>query len=134
MTDHHEISGHDPASATAQVREQLLRDGLEGCLPLAHFHSVVSHAAVLPSARQELLFRAVRSLIEDELMVVGRIGGDIVERVDRWNLSPDDAIARIYDEYVVHHDDQDWVFGIWFALTDSGKKAAEALERKKSEG
>jgi hypothetical protein len=134
MRDEDEISSHNAASATAKVREQLLRDGLEGCLPLAHFHSVVSHAAVLPSARRELLFRTVRSLIEDELMVVGRIGGDIVEQVDPWELSPDDAIARIHDEYVVHHDDRDWVFGIWFALTDSGEQAAQALEAKKPEG
>ena len=67
-------------------------------------------------------------------MVVGRIGGDIVEQVDPWNLSPDDAMARIHDEYVVHHDDRGWVFGIWFALTEQGERVAEALERKKSEG
>ncbi len=134
MTDGQRITADNGAGATAQLREQLLQDGLEGCMPLAHFLSVVSHAAVLPSARRELLFRTVRSLIEDELMVVGRIGGDVVEHVDPWNLSLDDTIARIHDEYVVHYDDQDWVFGIWFALTDSGERAAEALETKKSEG
>jgi hypothetical protein len=122
MTDEqHKVGGHNAASATAQVREQLLRDGLEGCLPLAHFHSVVSHAAVLPSARRELLFRTIRSLIEDPLMVVGRIGGDDVEHVDPWNLSLDDAMARIRDDYVVHHEEGSWVFGIWFALTSGGE-------------
>lgn len=70
---------------------------------------------------------AVRSLIDERLMVVGRIVGASDERVEPWDMSLDDAMARIYDEYVVHHDDQNWVFGIWFALTDSGERAAEAL-------
>jgi hypothetical protein len=43
-------------------------------------------------------------------------------------------LARIYDEYVVHHEDQDWVFRTWLAPTERGQRAAEALETKKSEG
>ena len=69
----------------------------------------------------------VRSLIVDGLMVVGHIVGGSDERVEPWNTSLDDAMARIHDDYVVHHDDRDWVFGIWFALTERGERAAEAL-------
>ncbi|WP_123024720.1 hypothetical protein [Mycolicibacterium stellerae] len=113
------------------MREQLLRDALGDCLPLAHVDSVVGHAAVDSlSARQELLLRTVRSLIDDGQMVVGNIVGGSDERVEPWNLSLDDAMARIYDEYVVHHDDQNWVFRTWFALTTSGHEAAEALKEK----
>jgi hypothetical protein len=77
--------------------------------------------------------RTVRSLIDDGLMVVGNIVGASDERVEPWDMLLDDAMARIHDEYVVHHDDQNWVFRTWFALTARGQQAAEALN-KKSEG
>ncbi len=119
----------------AHLREELLLDAMEGCLPLAHFDSVVGHVEKESlSARQGLLLRTVRSLLEDGLMVVGRIGGETVERVDPWDMSLDDAMSQIHDEYVAHHDDKDWVFGIWFALTERGEKAAATLDGKKSEG
>jgi hypothetical protein len=111
------------------LRDQLLRDASGGeCLSLAHVDHVARRMAPDSlSARQELLMGTVRSLIVDGLMVVGQIDGGSDERVEPWNTSLDDAIARIHDDYVVHHDDRDWVFGIWFALTDSGERAAEAL-------
>jgi hypothetical protein len=109
-------------------REQLLRDALGDCLPLAHIDSVARRVeAESLSARQELSIAAVRSLIEDGLMVVGDIVGASDERVEPWNMSLDDAMAQIRDDYIVHHEDGSWVFGIWFALTDSGERAAEAL-------
>jgi hypothetical protein len=41
--------------AAIQLREQLLRDALGDCLPLAHVDSVVAHTTVDSiSARQEL--------------------------------------------------------------------------------
>ena len=85
------------------------------------------------SARRELLFRTIRSLIEDALMVVGRIGGDDVERVDPWNLPLDDAMARIYDEYVVHLTIETGCSAPG-SPDDRRQRAAQALEAKKSEG
>ena len=69
----------------------------------------------------------VRSLIDDGLMVIGNIDGGSDERVEPWDLSLDDAMARICDEYVVHHEDRNWIWRTWFALTDRGERAAEAL-------
>jgi hypothetical protein len=118
------------------LRDQLLRDSSGGeCLSLAH----VDHAArrMMPdslTARQKLLMSTVRTLIDDGLMVVGHIVGGSDESVEPWDMSLDDAMARIYDEYVVHHDDRNWVFRTWFALTDSGEQAAQALEAKSSKG
>ena len=82
------------------------------------------------TAQQKLLMSTVRTLIDDGLMVVGHIVGGSDESVEPWDMSLDDAMARIYDEYVVHHDDRNWVFRTWFALTDSGERAAEALTTK----
>ena len=111
------------------LRDQLLRDASGGaCLSLAN----VDHAArrMMPdslTARQKLLMSAVRTLIDDGQMVVGHIVGGSDESVEPWDMSLDDAMGRIYDEYVVHHDDRNWVFRTWFTLTDSGERAAEAL-------
>jgi hypothetical protein len=55
------------------------------------------------SARQHLLESTVRSLIADGLMVVGDIVGGSDERVEPWDMSLDDAMARLHDEYVVHY-------------------------------
>lgn len=130
MTRESGAGGSDSADLTvACLQEELLLDAMEGCLPLAHFDSVVGHVEKesLP-ARQDLLLRTVRSLLEDGLMAVGRIGGETEERVDPWDVSLEDAMSQVHDEYVVHHDDNDWVFGIWFALTERGEQAAQALE------
>jgi hypothetical protein len=132
MTRESGAGGSDSADlAAAHLREELLLDAVEGCLPLAHFDSVVGHVEKesVP-ARQALLLRIVRSLIENDLMVVGRIGGEEVECVEPWELSLEDAMYRFYDEYVVNHDDSDWVFGIWFALTERGEQAAQGLEAR----
>ena len=118
------------------LRDELLRDASGGeCLSLAH----VDHAArrMMPdslTARQKLLMDTVRSLIDDGLMVIGNIDGGSDERVEPWDLSLDDAMARICDEYVVHHDDRNWIWRTWFALTDSGEQAAQVLEAKTSKG
>lgn len=69
----------------------------------------------------------VRSLIEDGLMVIGNIEGESDERVEPWDMSLDHAMARIHDEYVVHHDGRNWVWRTWFALTERGERVAEAL-------
>ena len=75
---------------------------------------------------KDILMKTVRSLIEDGLLVVGGIVGGSDERVEPWDMSIQDAMARIHEEYVVHYDDQNWVFGTWFALTDSGKQVAKS--------
>ncbi|WP_164478393.1 hypothetical protein [Mycolicibacterium stellerae] len=126
------LSGRDGVDQSSErLRDQLLRDvHSDPCLPLAHFdHVAARHApADSQSTRQQLLLSAVRSLIEHGLIVVGGIVGGSDERVEPWNMSLDVAMARIHDEYVVHHDDQNWVFGIWFAPTVRGEQAAEALK------
>ena len=67
-------------------------------------------------------------------MVLGDIVGASDERVEPWDLSLDDAMAQTRDDYIVHHEDGSWVFGIWLALTERGERAAQALQTKKAEG
>jgi hypothetical protein len=126
---------HEKTPAPVKLREQLLRDALGDCVPLAHVDHIAAQNAAADSlsARQDLVISAVRSLIEDGLMVMGAIVGGSDERVEPWPMTLDDAMARLREKYVLHYDDQNWVFGVWFALTDSGEQAARALETKGSE-
>jgi hypothetical protein len=128
-------SNNDAEASVTRLRDQLLYDAVGDCLPLAHVDSVAGRmAADSVSTRQDLLMRTVRGLIDDGLMVVGNIVGASDESVEPWNMSLDDAMARIYDEYVVNHDDQNWVFRTWFALTERGQAVAEALENQWADG
>lgn len=128
MTDEHGASGDDGAGAMAQLREHFLRDLRGDCLPMAHFDYVAQRlASDSISDRQALVLTTVRSLLLDKLVVIGRIAGGSDERVDAWDLTQEDVVALFHDKYIVHHDDQNWVFGIWFELTERGERAAEAL-------
>jgi hypothetical protein len=113
----------------ARLREQLLWDAVNDCLPMAHVNSVAARACPdePKSTRHEVILSVIRSLLEDDLMVVGDIVGASDERVEPWRVSVEEAMATIRDKYVVRHDDEDWVFAIWFALTDSGQQAAGEL-------
>src|SRR5690349_2565262 len=127
-------SGDLDAAPSMTLRGRLLRDVHLDCLPMAHFDHLAARYAPDDSlaARQALLMSAVRSLLDNGLVVVGGIVGGSDERVEPWDLSSDDAMDRIHDWYVVHHDDNKWVFGIWFAVTDLGSRTAEALEAGES--
>lgn len=118
---------YDPTLAA--MRDQLLKDAVGECLPLAHVDGVV--ARICPdeplTAQQKIVLRSIRTLLDDGLIVVGQIVGGSDERVEPWALTTEDALARIHDRYVVHHEDQAWPFSTWFALTDSGQRLAAEL-------
>lgn len=107
----------------------MLWDGENDCLPMSHVNSVI--ARVFPGGptpdRHALILSVIQSLLDAGLMVVGDIVGASDERVEPWDVSIDAAMARITDSYVVRHDDNEWVFTIWFALTDSGRRAVKSL-------
>lgn len=48
-------------------------------------------------------------------------------------MSLGDAMARLHDEYIVHYNDENWVFRTWFAQTESGEHAAKALSADESQ-
>jgi hypothetical protein len=113
----------------SKLREQLLLDGVNDCLPMAHVNSVAAQTCPdePKSARHDVVLSVIRSLLDDGLMVVGDIVGASDERVEPWRLSVEDAMARIRDSYVVRHESDEWVFTIWFALTDRGQEAANRV-------
>ncbi|MDO3634691.1 hypothetical protein [Mycolicibacterium arseniciresistens] len=115
------------------MRDQLLKDAVGECLPLSHVDGVI--AGISPdeplAAQQEIVLRSIRTLLDGGLMVVGHIVGGADERVEPWPLTTEDALARIHDRYVVHHEDQAWSFDTWFALTESGQRTAIARRRRR---
>ena len=129
---------HDDAPESRQPRpgEQSLRDellqGMSGgeCLPLGHIDSVVAydHPAEPLAARQSRVMATIGSLLTEGLVVVGEIVGGTDAYVDPWKLPTEDALIRLHQFYVTHYDDETrWSVAIWFALTPSGERAAEAM-------
>jgi hypothetical protein len=48
------------------------------------------------------------------------------EQAPDWGLPIEEALQRVHDRYVAHHDDPvAWEFTVWLGLTDKGKTLAE---------
>lgn len=96
-------------------------NGLYDDVPLAEVESVIitDKLAETLCEQQELALTAMRSLLDDDLMVF--YGNE--------DLSADQAMTKVRELYVDQHDDPGaWVFAMWLKLTDAGKSAAKALE------
>jgi hypothetical protein len=101
------------------------------CLPLGHIDSVVAydHPGEPLAVRQSRVMTTIGSLLSEGLVVVGEIVGGTDAYVDQWKLSTEDALIRLHQFYVTHYDDETrWSVAIWFALTPSGERAAEAIK------
>ncbi|WP_319450330.1 MULTISPECIES: hypothetical protein [unclassified Mycobacterium] len=112
------------------LRDQLLRDLVGECLSLSHIDSVVanSYAADSATTRQVRLMATIGSLLTERLLVVGDIVGGSNERVEPWKVPIVQAVARLHERYVTNYDDwEKWGWTTWFALTELGERAAEAL-------
>jgi hypothetical protein len=58
-------------------------------------------------------------------MGIGDLPGTDDQAAD-WGLSIEEAMQRVHDRYVVHHDDPvAREFTVWLGLTDKGKTLAE---------
>jgi hypothetical protein len=126
-----EANAHDALPASESLRERLSRDLLGDCLSLGHIDSELAYdfpAAPL-AARQERLLTAVRSLLADGLLVVGDIVGGTDPDVMPWSSSVDVTMEILRERYVDQYEDSvKWEWTTWFALTESGRRAAEAPE------
>jgi hypothetical protein len=117
-------------TAEDRLRNQLLRDMLGDVLPMAHVHSVINREdlADTVSAKQDLAVRTVRSLLQDGLMQIGDVSGGDPAKLIPWELSLDDAMARLQDRFVRHYEEPAmWVFSFWFGLTETGERVAKTL-------
>jgi hypothetical protein len=109
------------------LRAAILNSALYDWVPLIEVNQDITrdNLADTPQEQRELALRTIRSLLEDGLMGIGDLPG-AGERVPDCGLSIEEAIQRVHDRYVVHHDDPvAWEFTIWLGLTDKGKTLAE---------
>ena len=80
-----------------------------------------------PQEQRELALRTIRSLLDDGLMGIGDLPGPGDQFPD-WGLSVDEAMERVHDRFVRHHDDPvAWEFTVWLGLTDKGRQMTEAI-------
>jgi hypothetical protein len=104
---------------------------LGDCLSLGHIDSVLAYdfPAEPIATRQERLLTAIRSLLADGLVLVGDIVGGTDAEVRPWSNSVDVTMDILRERYVDQYGDSvKWEWTTWFALTESGRRAAEAAE------
>lgn len=97
---------------------------------MAHVTSVMARHDLVdtPAAQQELVLRTIRSLLDDGLMEIGDILGASDERIASWDLPPAEAVKRVHDLFVGHHDEPAlWEYTIWLGLTSAGERLAREL-------
>lgn len=117
-------------TARDTVRRELLISGLRDWVSLSEVDSVIVGHHLVDSipAKQELAQRAIRSLLEGGLMVIGDLTGD-GGRFRAWGLGLEAAMERLHDRYVTHYSDRhEWVFSVWLDLTDTGEQVARQLQ------
>lgn len=79
---------------------------------------------------QALALKTIRSLVEDGLMEIGDLPSQ-GRRLEVWDVSLDEALARISGRFIGHYDDvAKWGYSTWLGLTDAGERLARELKGK----
>lgn len=109
---------------------ELLTSGLDDWVHLYEVHAQVARNnpdATTAQVQQKTL-DTIRTLVEQGLFDVGDLGGPGGEFAP-WTSRLDESIRRIEDAYIGHFDDESaWIWKFWLALTDQGRRTAEALQ------
>jgi hypothetical protein len=111
-----------------KLRAELLASGLSDSVSLAEVQQIITHfqLADTDSERQDLVLRAIRSLLEDGLMQIGELPGPN-EAFPAWEPI-DVAMDRLEERFVGHYaEPASWDYSIWLGLTEAGRLAAEKL-------
>lgn len=108
---------------------ELLTSGLDDWVHLYDVHAQVTHDnphATTAQVQQKTL-DTIRSLVAQGFFDVGDLGGPGGEFA-AWTTPLDESLRRIADAYIGHFDDESaWIWKFWLALTDQGRRTAEAL-------
>ncbi len=119
-------------TAREKVREALLTAGLADWVDLNAVHCRVKQerpSASVSEVQSETL-ATIRSLVRDELFVLGDLSGEH-GRFAAWNESLDASMQKISDVYVTHYEDKPaWVWFAWMELTEKGERVARELEQR----
>src|SRR4051794_2822316 len=100
--DRNAPDSHQPRTGEQSFRDELLRDMAGGeSLSLSHIDSIIAYdyPTELLSARQSRVITAIKSLIDDGLIVIGD-PGFAGEPVESWQLPTEEALARLHERYV----------------------------------
>ena len=118
------------------VRKTQLTESLQGPVDISEVHysflDWVSYASPNFAAVQKWTLEMIRELVDDGLFVLGVPSPSDAnpEGFIPWDISLDDAMARIEDAYIAHFKDKSkWTGMAWLKLTDKGRKLALELQR-----
>jgi hypothetical protein len=105
--DQNAPESHQPRAGEQSFRHELLRDMSGGeCLSLSDIDSIIQYDYRTEplSTRQSRAITAIKSLLDDGLIVIGD-PGFAGEPVESWQLPTGEALARLHERYVTHYDD-----------------------------
>lgn len=125
--DEHQPEGRRPKPGDGSLRDELLRDMSGGeSVSLSHADSIIEYDYPTEplSSRQSRVISTIESMLADGLLVIGD-PGYADQPVESWQLSTEEALARLHERYVTHYDDfSKWGWSTWFELTPEGERAA----------
>jgi len=115
-------------NAYERLRAEVLTSGLSDWVSIAEVQQIITHfqLAETDSERQDLVLRAIRSLLEDCLMQIGELPGPD-GTFPAWEPI-DVAMDRLRERFVDHYaEPTSWDYSIWLGLTEAGRSVAEKL-------
>jgi hypothetical protein len=125
----------DDGTATSEhddVREKLLIEGLRDWIRLGEIHGTFLFDNYTPkrpvAEAQQLTLSMIRELVDDGLFDLGEIVRNTNDGFEAWNMSLDEAMAKIEERYVANYDDRwGWTACAWLQLTEKGRALALQL-------
>ena len=111
-----------------RLRAEILTSGLSDWVSMAEVQQIITHYQLADTERerQDLVLRAIRSLLEDGLMEMGELPGPD-GRFPAWEPI-DVAMDRLRERFVDHYaEPTSWDYSIWLGLTETGRPVAEKL-------
>lgn len=120
----------EPATVAQEtLRGDILAVGVDDYVSLADVQALITDGGLADSKeqRQALVVATVRSLLEDELVVVGVIPGQGDPGFKSWPGTVDEVMARFISLFVDQYEDRMvWEYAIWMNLTEKGEIAGRA--------
>jgi hypothetical protein len=115
------------------ARDEVLLRGLIDWVALERVHWIVAreNAGEPLSVVQDKVLDLIRSLVTDGLFELGDLATED-NRFGAWDAPLDESIQQIRDVYTTKfHDEPEWWFYCWLAITEKGLAIAEALEARR---
>lgn len=119
---------HRDRDTYERLRAEILTSGLSDWVSMAEVQQIITQfqLAETDSEQQDLVLRAIHSLLEDGLMQIGELPGPD-GKFPAWEPI-DVAMDLLRERFVDHYaEPASWAYSIWLGLTEAGRPVAQRL-------